>query len=598
MKLTDEQRDAVRCEYDLMLTACPGSGKTRVIISKLSRVIDDVRETPRGVACITYTNTAVHEIEARLRHHIQPGDDAYYDICTIHSFCLNHIFRPFCHLIKGFKNGFKILTPDSAEFEHHVRETCAAYNRHDLNFRDFEDFTQLRVSPEGEPVGHSLQRGSLTTDMAKSYWKRIREAGFIDFANIIYYSLLLLKKRPEILSYVSAKFAWVLVDEFQDTTDLQVEILTLIAEQGRTKFLLVGDPSQSVFGFAGARPDLADEFAARIGARTDKQLSGNFRSSEPIVANANALYPRTPPMTAVGPAKAYKQEPEWRHGDTAFEVLTDYFLPTLEELGIPIGEAAILAPTWYSLFPLGKRLREYGVSIVGPGARPYRRSRVFAPLAEQVCGYLMEPNPDAISGIERTVFNTLLNVTGRTHFNVFSYHGRVLVFRLLDCARQLHKEHMGGIVWLEAAAQAFGDILFEEEYFGPRDRDLLINSVADMQADMVNNRVDIENLTIEDLGIYASPDEALKLSTLHNAKGREFRGVAMIDLHEGRIPFYMARSAEEIEEAKRLFYVGVTRAEHYLLYVTDNSDRRNGPTRFLDGDGGVGVLRETGGDAF
>lgn len=592
MKLTDEQKDAVRCDDDLMLTACPGSGKTRVITSKLSRTIDDVRETPRSVACITYTNTAVHEIEFRLLHHIQPGDQIYYDICTIHSFCLNHIFRPFCHLIKGFKNGFKVLSPDSAEFEHHVRVTCAAYNRHNLNYRDFEDFTQLRVSPEGEPVGHSLQRGALTPDMAKSFWKRIREAGFIDFANIIYYSFVLLKKRPEILSYISAKFAWILVDEFQDTTDLQVEILTLIAEQGRTKFLLVGDPFQSIFGFAGARPDLADEFAVRIGARTDKNLSGNFRSSEPIVAKANALYSRNPPMTAVGPAKTYKQEPEWRHGDTAFEVVTDYFLPTLEDLGIPIGEAAILAPTWYSLFPLGRQLREYGVSIVGPGARPYRRSRVFAPLAEQVCGYLMEPNPEAISGIERTVFNTLLNVTGRTYFDVFSYQGRVLVFRLLECARQLHKEHMGGVAWLEAASQAFTDILFEEEYLGPTECHLLINSVTEMQADMANNRVDLENLTIEDLGIYANPNEALKLSTLHNAKGREFRGVAMIDLHEGRIPFYMARSAEEIEEAKRLFYVGVTRAEQYLLYVTDDSDHRNSPTRFLGDIEGVGVPRE------
>ena len=110
MRLTDEQRAAVRCEDDLMLIACPGSGKTRVIISKLSRAISEVRDTPRAVACITYTNAAVHEIEARLRQHTQPGDDGYYDICTIHSFCLNHIFRPFCHLIKGYEDGFKVLT--------------------------------------------------------------------------------------------------------------------------------------------------------------------------------------------------------------------------------------------------------------------------------------------------------------------------------------------------------------------------------------------------------------------------------------------------------------------------------------------------------
>ena len=587
MRLTAEQKDAVCCDEDLMLTACPGSGKTRVIISKLSRVIEEVRDTPRAVACITYTNTAVHEIEARLRHHIQPGDDAYYDICTIHSFCLNHVFRPFCHLIKGYKNGFKVLTPDSAAFEQYVTATCEQYNRYNLTFRDFEEFTQLRVSVDGQPVGNALERGALTPDMARAYWKRIREAGFIDFANIIYYSYVLLQKRPEILSYVSAKFAWILVDEFQDTTDLQVEILSLIAGGERTRFLLVGDPCQSIFGFAGARPDLADEFAARIGARTDVQLSGNFRSSPPIIADANILYPRTPPMKAVGRARKYTNESVWEHGDSVFEVITDYFLPALEGLDIPVGDAAILAPTWFSLFPLGRQLREYGVSIVGPGARPYRRNRLFAPLAEQVCGYLMEPDPDSIVAIERTLFNTVLNATGRTHFNIFSYRGRVVVFRLLDSARQLHGVYTGGIAWLEAAARAFADILIEEEYLSPQETDLFAMSVEEMNRDMRNNRVDLANLTIVDLGIYASPDAALKLSTLHNAKGREYRAVAMIDLHEGRIPFYQATTADEIEEAKRLFYVGVTRAEQFLLYVTDSADRRNVPTRFLNGDGGV-----------
>ena len=589
MRLTAEQKDAVRCEQNLMLTACPGSGKTRVIISKLSRVIEEVRDTPRAVACITYTNTAVHEIEARLRHHIQPGDDTFYDICTIHSFCLNHVFRPFCHLIKGFKNGFKVLTPDSTEFEQYVTAIYEQYNRHNLTFRDFEEFTQLRVSVDGQPVGNALERGALTPDMARAYWKRIRAAGFVDFANIIYYSYVLLQKGPEILSYVSAKFAWILVDEFQDTTDLQVEILSMIAGAERSRFLLVGDPCQSIFGFAGARPDLADEFAARVGARTDIHLSGDFRSSPPIIDHANVLFPRTPPMKALGRAEKYSNAPVWQDGNSAFEVITDYFLPALQRLEIPVGDATILAPTWYPLFPLGRRLREFGVSIVGPGARPYRRNRLFAPLAEQVCAYLVEPDPNAIVGIERTLFNTLLNATGRTYFSIFSYRGRVTVFLLLDGARQLRDVHMGGIAWLGAAARTFSDILIDEEYLSPQEDDLFAMSVEEMKTDMRNNNVDLANLTIADLGIYASPDSALKLSSLHNAKGREYRAVAMIDLHEGRIPFYLATTAEEIEEAKRLFYVGVTRAEQFLLYITDTSDRRNVPTRFLQKQSGVGV---------
>lgn len=384
---------------------------------------------------------------------------------------------------------------------------------------------------------------------------------------------------------MSARFAWILVDEFQDTTDLQVEILSLISGKNRTRFFIVGDPCQSIFGFAGARPDLAHEFAARINARTDLTLSGNFRSSPTVVDHANLLYPRNPPMMAMGAARGFSETPEWQHGASAFEVITDHFLPVVDALEIPLGEAAILAPTWFSLFHLGRRLREYGVRIVGPGARPYRRNRHFAPLAEQVCGYMMEPRPEAIVGIERTLFNTVLDITGRSCFGIFSYAGCLSVFRLIYEARFLHATHSGAVAWLEAAARAFTAILIEEEYLNRAEKDLFAMSVEEMKADMRNNRVDLQNLTIDDLGIYASPEAALKLSTLHNAKGREYQAVAIIDLHEGKLPHYQARTAEEYEEAKRLFYVGVTRAKRILLYVTDGSSPRNQPSRFLRDEG-------------
>ena len=580
MKLTNEQKNAVRCDDNVLITACPGSGKTRVIISKLVRAIGEVRGTPRMVGCITYTNTAVFEIETRLRHHAQPGDENFYDVCTIHSFCLNHIFRPFCHLIKGYEQGFKVLTPDSDEFTQYVVSTWETHGRYDLEFRDYDEFVNLRISIEGEPTGSSIERGSITPEVAKSFWETIRRDGYIDFANIVYYSLQLLHDRSEILDYVASKFAWILIDEFQDTTDLQIEIFSLIADRCRTLFFLVGDPLQSIFRFAGARPDLADDFASRIGARTDFPLSGNFRSSQPIVNHAELIFPRTPPMEAVGPARAYNERPQWLQGHSPFEVLTDYFFPALEDLEIPYGKAAVLASSWFPLFPLGKQLREYGISIVGPGARPYRRRSQFAPLAEQVCGYLMEPKPEAIIGIERTLFNTLLDMTGQANFDVFSYRGRVVVFRLLEKGKELNEIHMGAIAWLEAAANAFSDVLIDVEYLTEGEKDLFAASVEEMKSDMQRNEVDLSNLAVDDLGIYASPDTALKLSTLHFAKGREYDAVAIIDIHEGKVPHYHSRTIEEIAEDKRLFYVGATRAKRLLYYVTNDTDR-NGPSRFL-----------------
>ncbi len=157
--LTAEQKEAVLFDHNMMLTACPGSGKTRVIVSKLSRVLDQLRGTPRNVACVTYTNSGVYEIESRLRHHIQPGDEAHYDIGTIHSFCLHHIFRPFCYLVPGFEKGFTVLTPESPEFEAHVKAACERHGRLNLTFKDLDEFTQVQIDSSGEPCGGVLMVG-------------------------------------------------------------------------------------------------------------------------------------------------------------------------------------------------------------------------------------------------------------------------------------------------------------------------------------------------------------------------------------------------------------------------------------------------------
>lgn len=585
MALTPEQKLAVDCDGHLMLFACPGSGKTRVIISRLARIADELRDTPRLAACITYTNAAVHEIEARLRHQVQAGDENSFEIATIHGFCLNHIFRPFCHRIRGYEAGFSVVSQESDEFAEFVTAACAEHGRNNLNFRDFNEFAQLQISEAGEPIG-IVQTGSIRIEEAKTFWRKLQAGGRVDFCLILYHSLQLLRRYPEVADYIASKFAYVLIDEFQDTTDLQVEILKLIAARRKTTFFMVGDPNQSIYGFAGARPDLANAFAAHIGARTDLSLSGNFRSSPGIVAHAEALIPTTPPMQAVGAARRFTEVPEYQHGARTFDVITDEFLPRLAQLGIPIGNAAILAPAWDLLFPLGRRLRDYGVSIVGPGSRPYRRNGLFTPLAEQICGYLMGTTADSIHAIERSIFFLILNATGRPRYDLFSYEGRHLVFRLVTEARRLQNAHAGALDWLRAAAASFTAMFVDAGYLPPAASGLLIESVEEMNTQMVASRVvDVANLSVEDLGVYANSSAALKLATIHNEKGREHDAVAIIGLHEGTLPHFRARSAPAIAEARRQFYVGITRAKRYLLYVTDRADSRNVPSQFLRSSG-------------
>ena len=135
-------------------------------------------------------------------------------------------------------------------------------------------------------------------------------------------------------------------------------------------------------------------------------------------------------------------------------------------------------------------------------------------------------------------------------------------------------------------AEATGAILLGAELIDGMPAGLFYASVQEMKADMRRQNVDMANLSIEDLGLFASPTRALRLSTLHYAKGREYDAVAIIGLRQGAFPHYRA---DDVDAEKRLFYVGVTRARKLLLYIAERDGHGNPPSAFL-GPNGVNVL--------
>lgn len=575
MILTQEQRDAVGWPGSAMVVACPGSGKTRTLIAKLIRCLDDVRRTARRVACITYTNAAVNEIEDRLSTFGAVDDEIYSDISTIHSFCVRNILRPFHWYIPEYRDGFEVLPPDSEEYQALVDEI---FDRHGLDRRRRDQFELLNRDVQGEPV---ISDPGITKDAVHDFWGCLEENSAVDFPNIVYQSYRILANYPHVARGLASRYRWFLVDEFQDTSDLQVEILRKIASSGVTEFFLVGDPLQSIFGFAGARPDLMDTFADEIGAQKDLPLAGNFRCSQGIVTSAETLLPRNPPMTAVGRYATVTEPPTHVHSEDCFAALTGAYLPAIEAKHIPFGAAAILAPWWTKLLPLARFLREQGVPIVGPGARPYRRTRLLASVVEQAGAYADSGNPRYVRPTERALFFLLENVGETSGLRIFTYTGRRTVCEILRRAEAVRRETESGIEWLRLVAHGFSDILFEAELIPENARDLLIDSVGDMLDDMSRNGVDLASLRVSDLGIYADPDANMKLMTLHGAKGREFDAVAIVDVHDGRVPHYSATTPSEIAEGRRVFYVGVTRAKQLLMCITDREDLRNRPSPFL-----------------
>jgi DNA helicase-2/ATP-dependent DNA helicase PcrA len=575
--LTEVQRKAVSSDSNSLIVACPGSGKTRTLVAKSLRCIEEVRDSPFRVACITYTNAAVHEIEYRLRSYGRTGDEDYCDVSTIHSFCLLNVLNHFHELIPSFANGFTVIPPDFEKYREHSLTVLKEAGYETKLVREFENINR---DSDGSPS----RNASLGSDVIVQFWKLIESQGLIDFPSIVYWTNNILQRHPSFAQNLAARYNWILVDEFQDTSRVQVDIFREIARHGRTKFFLVGDPTQSIFGFAGAQPALLNSFSNEIEANCEFTLAGNFRSCRSIVEHAERLCPRTPRMEAVGEDADRGLEPVYVDTPTAFEAITDYFLPTIDELAISYGKTAILAPWWFKLVPLAKRLREYGVPVVGPGARPYKRSHIFALVGEQLCSFITTNDPRTFHQLEKELFLVLNHLSGKRPFRLYSYEGRVLAHKLARIGHNVRDANDKGVAWLLECANQAASLLEKLEMLPAATAAIIVESASDMVVDMESNDVDTSNLSVDDLGMFADTTNSIELLTMHKAKGREFDAVAIIDLHDGRVPDYRAireNDQTRIEEGKRLLYVGITRAKRYLMYATDHEHWRNQPSRFI-----------------
>lgn len=587
MRLTDEQREAVREDGNLLLTACPGSGKTRTLIAKAVREIEGLRGSPRRVCCITYTNSAAQEIEQRAALEMQEGDALHLSVSTIHAFCLQEILRPHGWLLPDFRGASRVLTRDNPDFEEIANYAARRVTTNELRFQDYDAFESLNRNAAGKLIGSAVEN-PIVARAAPFFWDRCVELGYLDFSLIIYRSYLLLRDHPRIARTLCSKFAWFLIDEFQDTTELQIEILRRLFDVGNSRFFLVGDLAQSIYAFTGARSELVAPFGQYIRARADLSLSQNFRSSTHIVEHAERLFPHQPAMTAAGHNRAFAGEPVLVQGGTVFQAITEHFLPMLEQHGIALGDATILGREWSGLIALARQLRDSGTPVVGPGARPYRRSRLFATLAEQLCGAVVETQPGTMRQLQRAIFNAVLDITGQPRFDVFTYEGRILIIRMLYAAIR-HAQHGGALAWLDGMSRDVGRLLFEAGFIDQAQSPLFLASVHEMRADMDRQSVDVANLQVQDLGLFASPTRALRLSTIHYAKGREYGAVAMIGVKRGSFPYFRSVTPESIAGDKRLFYVGVTRAEKVLMYIAE-ADRWNNPPSIFLGADGVGMI--------
>ena len=580
MRLSDEQRRAVDQPGHVCLVSCPGSGKTRVIIAKLLHCIESVKDTTRRIACITHTNAAADEIDSRLREHSFSDDDLYYNVSTIHGFALQNILAPFHHLLQEFQSGFTILTSDMETYSNKAKELM---KRHNLEGFVFEEFERFQRSPGGGPS----QSGELPHDLQLEWFAWLDENGYITLNEMVYHSGRLISTYPYIASVLASSYAWILVDEFQDSSPGQILILQEIHKYCRTTFFCVGDPNQSIYRFAGASPELLKEFATHIGANTDHRLTGNFRSSTPICVHAQRLCPSDPPMTAIGEHADYPILPKHQTVANPLTGILDHFLPAVRAANIQLGKVAILASWWVSLFNLARELRRLRIPTIGPGSRPYRRSHLIAPLVEAIGAYLESPDSEIALTVQRALFVLISNIRDNGQYSLFNFKGRIAVCRLFAEAADAQRNSTIAIDWIIEVAHRFSRVLLETEML-PADGAAVLMDSAEQMANDIRSRDGGGKLTIEDLAIFARPSDCIQLLTVHKAKGREFEAVAVIEAHDGRFPHFsivnivdnQERQAQ-YDESRRVFYVATTRTKHLLMFFSDTTHYKNRPTPFL-----------------
>ena len=275
MSDNDEFRESIARSSitdSIIVQAGPGSGKTKLLIERLKYIIENRPQSFSGIACITYTNAAKDEIIMRLQNEgVQLPNDLF--IGTIHSFLLEYVIKPYSYF--QHKDGISYKLAPIGFARGYKQEISKLLNRpsHFITESIFRTFESLGRDEKGKPCCYG---GKISEEVALAWKKIILGEGYIDQQEVIYLSSYILNRNPHIRNAFSARFPYVLVDEYQDVTFHQEKFFKLIE---RSSFFYVGDSNQSIYSFTGAMPVIFQSKWENDRC-TSYRLSNNFRSAE------------------------------------------------------------------------------------------------------------------------------------------------------------------------------------------------------------------------------------------------------------------------------------------------------------------------------
>ncbi len=600
--LNDKQYEAVvNTEGPCLVIAGAGSGKTKVLTHKIAYLIGEKQVLPWNILAITFTNKAANEMKERIANLV--GDVAK-DIWmgTFHSICVR-ILRRFIDRI-GFDSSFIIF--DTSDQRTLVKACVKSIGLDDKMFTDRSVLSEISnaknemLDPEQYTVrANGDFRKEKIALVYEMYQKRLKENNAIDFDDIINYTIKILMDNPDILEYYSDKFKYVLVDEYQDTNKAQFTLVTLLASKNGN-ITVVGDNDQGIYSFRGADISNILNFERDFPGTKIIKLEQNYRCTGNILKAANAVIKNN----EVTYKKELWTENEIGNLPTVYSANNEYDEGTyiaqqIEHLRreeyYKYSDFAVLYRMNTQSRAIEEILRRESIpyKIIG-GLKFYERKEI-----KDIISYLrLIQNPADNLSLKR-IINEPKRGIGKTSLDKIeeiSNNSGVPMYEIIEHADQFglnrvflnSREFVNTIEELRAKKDnmKISDLIKEtlkksgytkalenENTIEAENRienlDEFLTVAIEFEDESADNKLSdfLEGITLSsDIDNMEETEENVTLMTLHSAKGLEFPVVFLVGMEEGIFPGYKSiGEPKELEEERRLCYVGITRAKEHLF---------------------------------
>ncbi len=605
----EQYEGAITVDGQVLILAGAGSGKTRVLTHRIAHMVEDLNIPSYNILAITFTNKAAKEMKDRVRNIISDKADSMW-ISTFHSTCVRILRREIDKI--GYKKNFTIY--DTSDQKVLIKDCMKILNIDDKDISQQEITSKISRAKDRMQTYKSYMieneanfREKKIASVYEMYQKRLNENNALDFDDLIFKTVELFNKDEEVLSFYQNKFKYIMVDEYQDTNRVQYEFIRLLAKKYKN-ICVVGDDDQCIYQWRGADiKNILDFEKDYPGAKVIK-LEQNYRSKGNILNAANEVIKHNLNRKS----KVLRTDKEDGKKVKIYRAYSD--LDEANFVGNQISQIkknknykdfAILYRTnaQSRIFEDSLRRKAIPYRIIG-GTRFYDRKEI----KDILCYLKVIINPQDDVSLKR-IINVPKRSIGDTTVNKLQEFAREYELNLCDVldrcdtVSSLSKRNISCISGFASLINLFMDeaetmpvsllietILKETGYLKELETSKQIEDKSRIEnlKELVSDAVEFEKSSddkslsayleqvslVQDTDKLEDEDDAVLLMTVHSAKGLEFPVVFMVGMENGLFPSNAAFNKEsEMEEARRLCYVGITRAKEEL-FMTSADQRR------------------------